>query len=125
MSIELSTNNLNRLIRSLIPPSPAQLAEMCQQGYNDAIDYLQRNNLISCEECSKMQISFLVENKSLNLNENCQDCVDHHLKSNESSVPDKLMNVLMQQIEEKNCKLSKIVRIVSLPVVAPCSVAIK
>ena len=54
-SIELSRENLQRFARILFPPPPATLNKMCQQGFNDALDFLQRNNLISCTKCVAVQ----------------------------------------------------------------------
>ncbi|XP_058882950.1 patatin-like phospholipase domain-containing protein 2 isoform X2 [Acipenser ruthenus] len=44
-SIQFSLNNFYRLTRALFPPEPKILAEMCQQGYNDALRFLKENNL--------------------------------------------------------------------------------
>ncbi|XP_013421717.1 patatin-like phospholipase domain-containing protein 2 [Lingula anatina] len=47
-SLQCSSNNLYRISRSLFPPHPEVLSEMCRQGFDDALKYLQRNALISC-----------------------------------------------------------------------------
>ncbi|XP_041113184.1 patatin-like phospholipase domain-containing protein 2 isoform X2 [Polyodon spathula] len=44
-SIQFSLNNFYRLTRALFPPEPKILAEMCQQGYNDALRFLKENNI--------------------------------------------------------------------------------
>ncbi|KAM9311491.1 patatin-like phospholipase domain-containing protein 2 [Gastrophryne carolinensis] len=46
-SIQFSLSNLYRLTRALFPPEPKVLGEMCQQGYNDALRFLNENNLLS------------------------------------------------------------------------------
>ncbi|CAH2278338.1 patatin-like phospholipase domain-containing 2 [Pelobates cultripes] len=46
-SIQFSLANLYRLTRALFPPEPKVLGELCQQGYNDALRFLQRNNLLN------------------------------------------------------------------------------
>ncbi|XP_013421713.1 patatin-like phospholipase domain-containing protein 2 [Lingula anatina] len=47
-SMQCTSNNLYRLSRALFPPHPEILSEMCRQGFDDALKYLQRNTLISC-----------------------------------------------------------------------------
>jgi len=54
-SIEISRENLQRFARILFPPPPETLNKMCQQGFNDTLDFLQRNNLIACTRCVAVQ----------------------------------------------------------------------
>lgn len=56
-SIEVSLSNLRRLSNILFPPSPETLSKMCQQGFNDALHFLYRNNLFSCGLCIDIQAS--------------------------------------------------------------------
>ncbi|MGH0122052.1 UNVERIFIED_CONTAM: hypothetical protein FKN15_001777 [Acipenser sinensis] len=52
-SIQFSLNNFYRLTRALFPPEPKILAEMCQQGYNDALRFLKENTVFdACKEKS-------------------------------------------------------------------------
>uniref|UniRef100_A0A8C5M664 triacylglycerol lipase n=1 Tax=Leptobrachium leishanense TaxID=445787 RepID=A0A8C5M664_9ANUR len=46
-SIQFSLANLYRLTRALFPPEPKVLGQLCQEGYNDALRFLKRNNLLS------------------------------------------------------------------------------
>lgn len=43
-SIQLNSSNLYRLSRALFPPHPEILSDMCQQGFDDTLRYLQRNS---------------------------------------------------------------------------------
>jgi len=43
-SIAFSPSNLYRLTRILFPAHPEVLSQMCQQGFDDALRYLQRNS---------------------------------------------------------------------------------
>ena len=43
-SIALSPANLYRITRILFPAHPEDLSKMCQQGFDDALRYLQRNS---------------------------------------------------------------------------------
>ncbi|QQP38701.1 Uncharacterized protein FKW44_019357, partial [Caligus rogercresseyi] len=47
----ISIENINRIVRVLYPPPPGVLAELCSEGFRDAIAYLQKHNLISCNRC--------------------------------------------------------------------------
>jgi patatin-like phospholipase domain-containing protein 2 len=56
-SMEFSAQNARRLLRSLLPPPTVELSQMCQQGFDDALVFLLQNDLISCEECSLIQMN--------------------------------------------------------------------
>ncbi|KAM9327817.1 patatin-like phospholipase domain containing 3 [Pholidichthys leucotaenia] len=45
-SIQINVGNMYRLTRALFPPEPKVLAEMCQNGYKDALRFLEENNLL-------------------------------------------------------------------------------
>ncbi|KAH3883484.1 hypothetical protein DPMN_007441 [Dreissena polymorpha] len=47
-SMQWTMENVYRLSRALFPPHPAILSDMCQQGFDDTLKYLQNNNLLSC-----------------------------------------------------------------------------
>ncbi|OQR67515.1 patatin phospholipase domain-containing protein 2-like [Tropilaelaps mercedesae] len=57
-SVAVSPANIYRLVRILFPPHPEILARMTQQGFDDAVKYLQRHNLISCTRCLAVRSSF-------------------------------------------------------------------
>jgi hypothetical protein len=50
-SIEVSRQNLYRFSRTLFPPKAEILSKMCQQGFDDALRFLARNDLIGCSRC--------------------------------------------------------------------------
>uniref|UniRef100_A0A8C6UCC4 triacylglycerol lipase n=1 Tax=Neogobius melanostomus TaxID=47308 RepID=A0A8C6UCC4_9GOBI len=45
-SIQMNLGNMYRLSRALFPPEPKVMAEMCQSGYQDALRFLEDNNLL-------------------------------------------------------------------------------
>ncbi|KAL4624976.1 patatin-like phospholipase domain-containing protein 2-like [Arapaima gigas] len=45
-SIKMNTANMYRLSRAVFPPEPKVLAEMCQNGYKDALRFLKQNDLL-------------------------------------------------------------------------------
>ncbi|XP_041795451.1 patatin-like phospholipase domain-containing protein 2 [Chelmon rostratus] len=49
VSIQVSSENMHRVTSTFFPPEPEAMAEICQNGYIDALRFLQENNLISSE----------------------------------------------------------------------------
>eukprot|EP00064_Thunnus_orientalis_P005458 superscaffoldBa00000535_g5472 len=49
VSIQVDTENMYRVASTFFPPEPEAMAEICQNGYVDALRFLQENNLISSE----------------------------------------------------------------------------
>ncbi|XP_030578806.1 patatin-like phospholipase domain-containing protein 2 [Archocentrus centrarchus] len=49
ISIQLNSENLYRVTSTFFPPEPEAMAEICHNGYKDALRFLQENNLISSE----------------------------------------------------------------------------
>lgn len=78
-SIELSRQNINRFIRILFPPKPEVLSNMCQQGFDDALQFLHRNNLISCTRCLAVQSTFVVQEaiSEEEFDPECTECQQH------------------------------------------------
>ena len=76
-SIELSKHNIYRMLRILFPPKPEILSNMCKQGFDDALRFLNRNNLISCARCLAIQSTFVVQNtmdECLEYDPECKEC---------------------------------------------------
>ncbi|XP_029161646.1 patatin-like phospholipase domain-containing protein 2 [Nylanderia fulva] len=46
MSVELSQKNIHRLIQAFLPPKIEILLDMCQQGHDDALQFLHCRNLL-------------------------------------------------------------------------------
>ncbi|XP_003742585.1 patatin-like phospholipase domain-containing protein 2 [Galendromus occidentalis] len=59
-SLSVSPANLYRMQRILFAPHPDVLARMCQQGFDDAIKYLRRHQLISCVRCLAVESTLLL-----------------------------------------------------------------
>uniref|UniRef100_A0A3Q3NCP7 triacylglycerol lipase n=1 Tax=Mastacembelus armatus TaxID=205130 RepID=A0A3Q3NCP7_9TELE len=49
VSIQVSTENMYRVTSTFFPPEPEAIAEICHNGYMDALRFLQDNNLIDNE----------------------------------------------------------------------------
>ncbi|XP_010863371.2 patatin-like phospholipase domain-containing protein 2 isoform X1 [Esox lucius] len=51
-SIKFNTSNLHRVIMSFLPPEPQVMAEICRDGYMDALRFLREGNLLRSESPS-------------------------------------------------------------------------
>ncbi|XP_042352486.1 1-acylglycerol-3-phosphate O-acyltransferase Pnpla3-like [Plectropomus leopardus] len=49
VSIQVNSENMYRVTSTFFPPPPQAMAEICHNGYIDALRFLQENNLISTE----------------------------------------------------------------------------
>lgn len=78
-SIELSRHNIYRIGRILFPPKPEILANMCKQGFDDALRFLHRNNLINCTRCLAVQSTFVVDkvDENIEYDPQCHECKKH------------------------------------------------
>ncbi|XP_036375623.1 patatin-like phospholipase domain-containing protein 2 [Megalops cyprinoides] len=47
VSFQVTLSNVQRVTRVFFPPDPEVLAEMCQNGYKDGLQFLKENNLLS------------------------------------------------------------------------------
>lgn len=136
-SIELSKENLYRFARILFPPPPEVLSKMCQQGFNDALDFLQRNNLINCTRCLAVQSRFNLtethEDTHLSLHD--MDCLDCNRQRNEAildQLPEAVGCILQDAINKANQGLMnwvfkhrsmKLLSVLTLPYILPIDIA--
>lgn len=68
------------MVRILFPPKPEILANMCKQGFDDALRFLHRNNLINCTRCLAVQSTFVVSettDEQLEFDPQCRECKLH------------------------------------------------
>ncbi|CAB3372131.1 Hypothetical predicted protein [Cloeon dipterum] len=135
-SIELSRQNLLRAMRILLPPNPQVLSEMCKQGFDDALRFLHRNNLINCTRCLSVQSTFTIsetlDESLLDFDPQCSECKLQRQESMVADLPDTVMTIFQEAIETANKGLvnwvfkhreSKILSILSLPCVLPVEIA--
>jgi patatin-like phospholipase domain-containing protein 2 len=95
-SIELSKQNIHRFIRILFPPKAEILSNMCQQGFDDALHFLHRNNLISCTRCLAIQSTFILSKQTPeHYDPECSSCTYHRDESLENkSMPETVLTVM-------------------------------
>lgn len=130
-SIELSRQNINRFLRILFPPKPEVLSNMCQQGFDDALQFLHRNNLISCTRCLAVQSTFVVQeaiHEAQEFDPECTDCQQHRQDALIGDMPETVLHVFQTYIESANKGLAnwmfrrngtKILQALSLPATLP------
>ncbi|XP_065083992.1 1-acylglycerol-3-phosphate O-acyltransferase Pnpla3-like isoform X7 [Ochlerotatus camptorhynchus] len=143
-SIELSKQNMNRFGRILFPPRPEILSSFCQQGFDDALNFLHRNNLISCTRCLSVQSTFSLADQPKQLEDQlleeydpecseCKDCNEHRQNALDGSMPDTVLTVFQTYIEEANKGLmnwvfrhrgARLLKALSLPATLPADIMV-
>lgn len=143
-SIELSKKNMNRFGRILFPPPPEILSSFCQQGFDDALNFLHRNNLISCTRCLSVQSTFSLADQPKQLEDllleeydpecsECKDCNEHRQNALGGGMPDTVLTVFQTYIEEANKGLmnwvlqyrgARLLKALSLPATLPADIMV-
>ncbi|RXG71437.1 Patanin-like phospholipase domain-containing protein [Armadillidium vulgare] len=140
-SIELSRENLYRFTLILFPPPPEVLNRMCQQGFNDALEFLQRNNLINCTRCLAVHSTFnldanlIKEGVTLQIDDeedeyqiHCDDCNVQREEAILDTLPETVGSIFQDAIDKANKgimnwvfkhKSMKLVSILTLPYIIP------
>lgn len=89
-----------------MPPKAEELAQLCQQGFEDGLRFLQRNNLISCQKCVSIQSRFLIQAALPEVDDTydpeCKDCTAHRKIASKANLPDTVTSVLHQAMESAN-----------------------
>ncbi|CAG9819778.1 unnamed protein product [Phaedon cochleariae] len=133
-SIELSKHNIYRIVRILFPPKPEVLSNMCKQGFDDALRFLHRNNLINCTRCLAVQSTFVVSEtieEDLEYDPQCKECKLHRQEALVSNVPESVLSKFQEAIDKANNGLlhwlfkhrgMKLLSVLTLPYTLPADV---
>ncbi|XP_046748068.1 1-acylglycerol-3-phosphate O-acyltransferase Pnpla3 isoform X1 [Diprion similis] len=133
-SIELSKQNIYRFARILFPPNPEILSNMCKQGFDDALRFLHRNNLINCTRCLAVQSTFVVSetiDEGMEYDPECSECKMHRQEALVANLPETVMTIFQDAIDSANKGLVnwlfkhrsvKLLSLLSLPYVLPADV---
>ncbi|XP_015928950.1 patatin-like phospholipase domain-containing protein 2 [Parasteatoda tepidariorum] len=112
-SIAVSPGNMYRFYRILFPPKPEILSKMCEQGFDDALRYLQRRRIISCTRCLGVKSVVKIQQKSEEDSGNeltklehefdgCEDCKKKRQKAKASSLPDQVVSAIQDACDQVN-----------------------
>lgn len=127
-SVEISRQNASRFVRIFFPPRAEDLSKFCQQGFDDALQFLHRNNLINCTRCIAVQSTFVVpETFTIDdeFDPECRDCKQHRNDALSSHLPETVLNVIQDCIEQANKGLAnwifkhRGIKLLSLPASVP------
>ncbi|XP_076767152.1 brummer isoform X2 [Xylocopa sonorina] len=133
-SIELSGQNIYRFARILFPPNPEILSNMCKQGFDDALRFLHRNNLLNCTRCLAVQSTFVVSetlDDNIDYDPECLECKMHRQEALVSNLPETVMTIFQDAIDSANKglinwlfkhKSVKLLSLLSLPCTLPADV---
>ncbi|XP_033216010.1 patatin-like phospholipase domain-containing protein 2 isoform X2 [Belonocnema kinseyi] len=134
-SIELSRQNIYRFARILFPPKPEILSKMCKQGFDDALRFLHRNNLINCTRCLAVQSTFVVSetlDDMMEYDPECMECRVHREEALVANLPETLMSIFQDAIDSANKGIVnwlfkhrsvKLLSLLSIPYTLPADVA--
>ena len=114
-SFAITPGNILRLSGVVWPPSPEVMSQMCQQGFDDALRFLQRNNKISCLRCVAIQSSFSVaagqtelEHEDSELThedhefDGCSDCERRRDYEAVNALPDPIVKAIQGTCDQLN-----------------------
>ncbi|XP_015186461.1 PREDICTED: patatin-like phospholipase domain-containing protein 3 isoform X2 [Polistes dominula] len=133
-SIELSRENFYRFPRILFPPNPKTLSNMCKQGFDDALRFLHRNNLINCTRCLSVQSTFVISqtlDESIVYDPECSECKIHRQEALVANLPETVLTIFQDAIDSANKglvnwlfkhKSMKLLSMLSLPYTLPADI---
>ncbi|CAK9299451.1 unnamed protein product [Gordionus sp. m RMFG-2023] len=85
-NIQLNANNIHRLFYALFPPSAEILSDMCKQGFEDTLRFLQRKSLISCIRCLSFKTNVKLADRDQKLLKNQAERYFAYMAKNEKSL---------------------------------------
>lgn len=133
-SIELSKQNICRFTKILFPPKTEILSSMCKQGFDDALRFLHRNNLLNCTRCLAVQSTYIVQetiDDSMEYDPECVECKMHRQEALVANMPETVMKIFQDAIDSANKGLinwlfkhrsMKLLSLLSLPCTLPADV---
>ncbi|XP_024883634.1 patatin-like phospholipase domain-containing protein 3 isoform X3 [Temnothorax curvispinosus] len=133
-SIELSRQNIYRFTKILFPPKTETLSSMCKQGFDDALRFLHRNNLLNCTRCLAVQSTYIVQetiDDGMEYDPECVECKMHRQEALVANMPETVMTIFQDAIDSANKGLinwlfkhrsMKLLSLLSLPCTLPADV---
>ncbi|XP_072747420.1 1-acylglycerol-3-phosphate O-acyltransferase Pnpla3-like isoform X2 [Anoplolepis gracilipes] len=133
-SIELSRQNIYRFTKILFPPKTEILSNMCKQGFDDALRFLHRNNMLNCTRCLAVQSTYVVQetiDDSMEYDPECLECKMHRQEALVANLPETVMTIFQDAIDSANKGLvnwlfkhrsMKLLSLLTLPYTLPADV---
>ncbi|XP_070159427.1 1-acylglycerol-3-phosphate O-acyltransferase Pnpla3-like isoform X2 [Polyergus mexicanus] len=133
-SIELSRQNIYRFTKIFFPPKTETLSNMCKQGFDDALRFLHRNNMLNCTRCLAVQSTYTVKetiDDSVEYDPECLECKMHRQEALVANLPETVMTIFQDAIDSANKGLvnwlfkhrsMKLLSLLSLPYTIPADV---
>ncbi|GFS68541.1 patanin-like phospholipase domain-containing protein atgl-1 [Trichonephila clavipes] len=146
-SLAVSPGNMYRMLRVLFPPKPEILSKMCQQGFDDALKFLQRKNIITCTRCLGIQSVIKITEPHCNgtsykpgsdlemphAYDDCADCRYKRKKATAGNLPEAVVDAIQDACDQVNKGLInwlyshrpvKFLSFLSLPYTIPLDISI-
>lgn len=144
-SISLTPGNLYRFSRILFPPHPEILSRMCQQGFDDAVRFLQKQNMISCTRCLAVESSFVVGDSDTATDsgtesepgvhpyDGCSECKVRQQSALTEGLPDTIVNAIQHASDQLDKGIinwlfrhrpMKLISFITIPYVLPIDITI-
>ncbi|KAL1426086.1 hypothetical protein MTO96_018560 [Rhipicephalus appendiculatus] len=129
---------------SSFPPDPEILSRMCQQGFDDAVRFLQKHNMISCTSCLAVQSSFVMaapeaspdlsaDSDAEQACDNCHSCKQRQQLALTDSLPETIVRAIQDASDQLNKGVinwlfrhrpMKLLSILTIPYVLPIDITI-
>ena len=93
-SMKLSSGNMKKLRKALLPPNTRKMKKICEEGFLDAMRFLQKEKLIRCQSC--LELHYDVSTDFLN---SCEQCDTLIQSAKEEKIPDEIVKVF-DEVEE-------------------------
>lgn len=103
-----------------------------QQGFDDALHFLHRNNLISCTRCLAIQSTFVLSKQtSEHFDPECTTCTTSREKlMKEKKMPEQVISAMAKYIEDSNNGIVKwlkapamfMLKTLAMPATIPCDI---
>ncbi|KAG8192376.1 hypothetical protein JTE90_029103 [Oedothorax gibbosus] len=106
-SIAVSPGNIYRIYRILFPPKPEILNQMCQQGFDDALKFLQRKSIITCTRCLGIQSVVQLQEPEFDTHlqhtyDDCADCRYKRQMASLGSLPEAVVDAIQDACDQVN-----------------------
>jgi len=117
-SVNLSSDNVRKLGDAIIPPNSKKMKEICSQGFDDAMKYLQICKMIRCQNCLDLPSDVFTD-----LSDSCDKCETLRKTANQEALPEEIEKVFddIAEMEDKRKGLGSMILSMSSTVASNAS----